>query len=106
MIHPDETDPGKPGGRKDPEVVGFAKAFVKVGLGGDEEVTGPFLGYRGRRVIPLLHLQAHHGEAEAVDQANTDKDQRKVVFGRAEDVIVEKDTGDKADGAKNSVEAT
>ena len=106
MVHADESDPGKRYGDKYPEVVGLAKTFVKVGAGGDEEISGTLLGLRRRGILSFLHLEAHHGEAEAIDEADPDKDEGKMLLRFAEDIVVKENTGDQADRAENSVESS
>ena len=106
MVHADESDPWKRDGDKYPEVVGLAEAFVEVRPGGDEEISGTLLGLRRRGILSFLHLEAHHGEAEAIDEADPDKDEGKMLLRFAEDIVVKENTGDQADCAENSVESS
>ena len=105
MVNADEGDPWKSDGDEDPKVVGLAEAFVEVGARGDKEVASTRFRYGGRSVFPFLHLEAHHGKAESINQTDPKKDEGEMFFRFAEDKIVEEDAGNEADGSENPVKS-
>jgi hypothetical protein len=106
MVYANESDPRKCDGDENPEVVGLAEAFLEVGAGGDKEVASTRFRYGGRSVFPLLHLETHHGKAESIDEADTEKDEGEVFFRFAEDEIVKEDAGNETDCSKDAVKSS
>ena len=106
VVHADKGDPRKSDRSEHPEVVGLAEAFVEVSTGGDKEISGTLLGLRRGWIFSFLHLEAHHCEAEAIDEADSEKDEGEMLLRFAEDIVVKENAGDQADCAKNPVESS
>lgn len=106
VVHADKGDPRKRDRGEHPKVVGLAKAFVEVGAGSDKEIPGTLLRLRRRRIFSLLHLEAHHCEAEAIDETDSEKDEGEMLLRFAEDIVVKENAGDQADCAENPVESS
>ena len=106
VVHPDKGDPRKSDRSEHPKVVGLAKAFVEVGTGCEKEIPGTFLGLGRERIFALLHFEAHHCKAEAIDETDSEKDEGKMLLCLAEDIVVKENTGDQADRAENPVESS
>ena len=79
---------------------------MEVGTGSDKEIPGTLLGLRRGWIISFLHLEAHHCEAEAIDETDSEKDEGKMLLCFAEDIVVKEDAGDQTDRAENSVESS
>ena len=104
VVHPDKGDPRKSDRSEHPEVVGLAKAFVEVGAGCDKEIASTLLGLGRGWIFSLLHFEAHHCKAEAIDETDSEKDEGEMLLRFAEDIVVKENAGDQADRAKNPVE--
>ena len=94
VVHADKGDPRKSDRSEHPEVVGLAEAFVEVSAGGDKEISGTFLGLRRGWIFSFLHLEAHHCEAEAIHETDSEKDEGEMLLRFAEDIVVKENTGD------------
>ena len=71
VVHADKGDPRKSDRSEHPEVVGLTETFVEVGTGSDKEIPGTLLGLRRGWIFSFLHLEAHHCEAEAIDETDS-----------------------------------